>query len=166
MQFKIFLDFQGLKAIFSFLIFAVICTFSFGSAFAALPYAAKTTVDLPVAAQNDFYGYSSDNAVAMYYGTFGISTIQQESEAIGLENAKIASSTSYPADLQAKVDAAFDTAIAAVKAAKTNKEMMLAEEDLADQLALLAPDKNTRAKVRASYTDPFTVGTQNATTPA
>ena len=143
-------DFQGFKQLFNFQIFAVICTFSFGSAFAALQYEGTTTEVKPVAEVNDFYGYAT-NPTDKYNGTFGISTIQQKSEVAGLEYSKLVLSTSYPADLQAKVDAAYDAAIAAVKAAKTNKEMMLAEENFADTMVLLSLSGKDRTSLLAKY---------------
>ena len=114
-------------------------TFSFSSAFAALQYEGTTTIDKPVAEKTDF---SLANK-----GTFGISTVEQQVKVVELENAKDAVDGAYPADLQAKVDAAYDTAIAAVKAAKTAKEMAAAKEALDKELTTLDADNNTYAKL-------------------
>lgn len=112
------------------MVVAVLFTFSFGSAFAALQYGTDPTVSTPVAEKSDFTGYSTASDATKVQGTFGISTIEQKSEVAGLEAKKADADGVYPADLQAKVDAAYDTAIAAVKVAKTNKEMNTAKEAL------------------------------------
>ena len=141
-------------------IIAVMFTFSFSSAFAALQYEGTTTEVKPIAEVTDFDDYDGLDATAKYYGTLGMSTIQQKSKVIGLENDKDDADGLYPADLQAKVDAAYDTAIAAVKAAKTNKEMVTAEKKKNDALELLDINNNTYDALHASYTNAkFTVDT-------
>ena len=125
------------------LIIAVMFTFSFSSAFAALQYEGTTTIDKPVAEKTDFK--LADK------GTFGISTVEQQVKVVELENAKDAVDGAYPADLQAKVDAAYDTAIAAVKAAKTAKEMAAAKEALDKELTTLDAANNTYAKLKTAY---------------
>ena len=111
------------------LVIAVMFTFSFSSAFAALPYGEEASTSEPIAEVSDFTGE----------GTFGISTVEQRTQVDALELAKAAQAGQYPVALQAKVDAAYDTAIAAVKAAKTAKEMtaaITAKDKALEKLAL------------------------------
>ena len=115
------------------LVIAVMFTFSFSSAFAALPYEGTTTVDKPVATEGDFVDG----------GKIGLSTVAQKALTVTVENAKADEAGQYPAELQKKVDAAYDTAIAAVKAAKTSKEMYDALEAGEKTLDKLGLDKNS-----------------------
>ena len=112
-------------------IIAVMFTFSFGSAFAAVPYGEEASKSEPVAEKSDFTGE----------GTFGISTVSQKACIAYLEAVKDDEAGKYPVALQAKVDAAYDTAIAAVKAAKTAKEMDDATTALRKALEGLKVDK-------------------------
>ena len=106
-------------------------TFSFGSAFAAVPYGEEASKSEPVAEKSDFTGE----------GTFGISTVEQKACIAYLEAVKDDAAGKCPVALQAKVDAAYDTAIAAVKAAKTAKEMDDATTALRKALEGLKVDK-------------------------
>ena len=133
------------------LVIAVMFTFSFSSAFAALPYEGTTTVDKPVATEGDFVDG----------GKIGLSTVAQKALTVTVENAKADEAGLYPAELQKKVDAAYDTAIAAIKAAKTSKEMYDALEDLEKALDKLDVEDNTYEALADAFTGTVTYDVDN-----
>ena len=158
------LDFQGFKAILNFQIFAVICTFSFGSAFAQSEYVGTTPVN-KLADTTDFYGYNGANT----QGTLGITEAYRDDVTDTIEdilagvtsnvhvsdtnlndtNVDVAIlSSNYYAGEKEVAKAAAEKALADVKAATTDKAAYVILDDLEDTLAKL-----TKTYVDAKYAE-------------
>ena len=115
------------KGGFTFLIFAVICTFSFGSAFAAVSYAPQAALGKVITDTTDYTDFESVHKYSN--GSYGISEVER-AEYVSLLTA--ASFKAYAAPAAKALKEANAIALEAVKAAKTNKEMMLAIEAYQD----------------------------------